>query len=73
MFSRFGDPNWWFGKNSFFASATQTLGDSGMGAINLGLGGTTNQQPGQTAPQGIDPALVKYGGLALLIYLVAKK
>ena len=73
MFKRFGNPSWWFGKNSFFASATQTLGDSGVGTINLGLGGTTSQQPGQTGNVGLDPALIKYGGLALLIYLVAKK
>lgn len=66
MFGRFGDSNWWLGENSLFGKGIQTVADTG---IVSQFGGVTVQKGGS----GMESEMLKYGGLALLVYLVVKK
>ena len=67
MFGRFGDSDWWLGENSLFGRGLQTVADTGLvgqfkGNFNLDQSSTS-----------MESEFLKYGGLALLVYLVVKK
>jgi len=69
MFKKFGSSHWWFGSNSMFGKALQTTADSGIvgqfkGNVNVDKSSNTT---------GMESEMLKYGGLALLVYLVVKK
>jgi hypothetical protein len=72
MFKRFGNPSWWFGKNSIIGKHGGTISlPGGFSYTGAGLSNTT-QQPGQMGKMG-ESDMLKYGGLALLVYLVVAK
>lgn len=68
-----GDSNWWLGENSLFGRGLQTIADSGaefsIGGVSFG--GVSDTYV--TATQGNEANILKYGGLALLVYLIVKK
>lgn len=69
LLSNFGDSNWWLGENSLFGKGVQTIADTGIvsqfGGVNVTQASNTNN--------GMESEMLKYGGLALLVYLVVKK
>jgi hypothetical protein len=70
MFSRFGDPNWWFGKNSIIGKHGGTIGFPGGFSFSSGPNQSTTQQPGQMPSEA---NILKYVGLGFLGYLILKK
>ncbi len=72
-FKKFGDGDWWFGKNSMFSDALGTITDSGIvgqfaGAYSgAGVPVAGSGEPNPSATPTVDPMIIYgVGGLLLL-------